>query len=223
LSEDVEELDTTAVSIDVLREISNRKREAKAEDNDRYFWHVGEVDQIAKGEKYFVIGRKGSGKTAICEYLGKQKRFDLFAEKLTFKNFPFNDLYAQKNDRYTPPNQFITIWKYLIYSTVCRLMLRNQALPEDLRAQLAGLYEDETPLGRRVGRWVGKEFGVSLFGLSVKVSKSGPLPDSPKNWIEHVDFLEDLLLRYAGDATYFVLFDELDEDYRDLVENDQYQ
>ena len=161
MTEDVEELDTSAVTSEVLKEIGQWKREAKAEDNDRYFCHVSEVDEISRGTKYFVIGRKGSGKTAICEYFNKQRSFDLFAEKLSFKNFPFNELYQQKNDKYTPPNQFITIWKYLIYSTVCRLMLKNESVDATIRAKLGQLYEDETPLGRRVGRWVGREFGVN--------------------------------------------------------------
>jgi hypothetical protein len=221
LSENVEQLDAKDVSMDVLREIAQWKREAKAEDNERYFWHVREADEISKGDKYFVIGRKGSGKTAICEYFNKQTGFDLFAEKLSFKSFPFNELYAQKNEKFTAPNQFITIWKYLIYSTVCRLMLRNQAVDGELRAELSRLYDDQTPLSRRISKWVGKEFGFSLFGLSIKVTNSDS--KAPKKWTEHVDFLEDLLLRHAGGATYFVLFDELDEDYRDLVESNQSQ
>ena len=220
--DDVEELDTTEVTSDVLKEIAQWKREAKAEDNERYFWHVREADEIAKGARYFVIGRKGSGKTAICEYFNKQSRFDVFAEKLSFKNFPFNELYSQRNDRYTPPNQFITIWKYLIYSTVCRLLLRNEAIESSVREELSRLYSDDTPLSRRVGRWTGKEFGLSLFGLSIKVANAPPMETQPRNWTDHVDFLEDLLMRHAGAETYFVLFDELDEDYRDLVESDQY-
>ena len=133
LSDDVEDLDGETVDRQLLVEISRWKREAKSEDNDRYFWHVREVDQIARGEKYFVIGRKGSGKTAICEYFNRQQRHDVFAEKLSFKNFPFNELYSHNNLRFTPPNQYITIWKYLIYSTVCRLLLRNEAVDGELR------------------------------------------------------------------------------------------
>jgi len=73
-----------------------------------------------------------------------------------------------------------------------------------------------------MNRWLGREFGVSLFGLSVTVSKAAPNAE-PMNWIEHVDFVEDLLLQHAGTATYFVLFDELDEDYRDVINADQYE
>jgi cold shock CspA family protein len=220
-SEAIEELDTASVDQEVLAEIFHWKREAKAEDNDRYFWHVREVDQLARGEKYFVIGRKGSGKTAICEYFNRRRGYDVFAEKLTFKNFPFNELYSQKNTKYTPPNQFISIWKYLIYSTVCRLMLKNEAISGAIREQLTQLYGDNTPLSRRVGQWVGKEFGVSLFGLSVKVSRQLPT-SAPESWVDHLDFLEDFVSQHAGNATYYVLFDELDEDYRDIVEKAQY-
>lgn len=221
-SDDIEELDTERVEQALLGEIARWKREAKAEDNDRYFWYVREVDQIVQGEKYFVIGRKGAGKTAICEFFDRKHGYNVFAEKLSFKNFPFNELYSQKNLKYTPPNQFISIWKYLIYSTICRLMLKNEAINGDIRNQLAQLYGENISLHRRVGQWVGKEFGFSLLGFSIKVSKQ--LPNSaPDNWIDQINFLEDFILQHAGDATYYVLFDELDEDYRDLVEQGQYQ
>jgi hypothetical protein len=221
VSEDIEELESTRVSSNLLEEISSWKREARSEDNDRYFWHVKEVDQIARGGKYFVIGRKGSGKTAICEYFNRRQQFSIFAEKLSFKNFPFNELYSHTNKSYTPPNQFISIWKYLIYSTICRLMLRNEAVNPEVRAKLGKLYGETSPLSRRVGQWVGKEFGMSLFGLSVKVTKERSA--APDSWIESANYLEDIILEYSGDATYFVLFDELDEDYRDIIATEQYQ
>jgi hypothetical protein len=96
-------------------------------------------------------------------------------------------------------------------------MLKNQAIDGAIREELSRLYDDETPLSR----WVGKEFGLSLFGLSIKVATPSQA-DGPTNWIEHVDFLEDLLLRHAGKATYYVLFDELDEDYHDIIAAKEY-
>ncbi|MDO9693774.1 MAG: cold shock domain-containing protein [Candidatus Latescibacteria bacterium] len=221
-SEDIEELDTQLVEKQLIDEISRWKRDAKSEDNDRYFWHVREVDQIAQGDKYFVIGRKGSGKTAICEYFNRITQPDVFAETLSFKNFPFNELYGQKNTKYTAPNQFITLWKYLIYSTVCRMMLKNESVDSNIRSLLESLYKDNSPLSRRVGQWVGKEFGMSLFGMSIKVSRKD-ITAEPNSWIDQVDFLEDLIIHYAGTATYYVLFDALDEDYRDIINASQYE
>ena len=221
IDDDIEELDTSQVDNNLLLEIANWKREAKAEDSNRYFWHVKEVDQISQGNKYFIIGRKGCGKTAICEYFNKINKHNVFSEKLSFKQFPFNDLYSHKNESFTAPNQYITIWKYLIYNTICRSMLRNEAIDGGLRNKLSELFDDNISLSRRVKKWVGKEFGISLFGLSVKVTKnqSGKRSD---NWVDYVDYVEDLLRNHVGDAVYYVLFDELDEDYRDIINADQH-
>ncbi|NVZ95049.1 hypothetical protein HX821_11615 [Pseudomonas sp. B6001] len=220
-SEEIEDLTTGVIDKKLLTEISTWKREAKSENNDRYFYHVKEVDQIAKGDKYFIIGRKGSGKTAISEFFNRQSKYNVFSEKLSFKNFPFNELYSRNNKKYTAPNEFISIWKYLIYSTICRLMLKNQSIDPEIRKELETIYGDDTPLNRRVGRWVNKEFGLSLFGLSLKVARQHSVPQ--EEWTQNVDYLEDVIAKYAGDSTYYVLFDELDEDYRDIVEQEQYK
>ena len=215
--EDELSFEPATIKTSLLTELDGWTRDARAEDNDRYFWHVGEVDKITRGGKFFVIGRKGSGKTAICEYLSRKQSHDYFAERLSFKNFPFNELYGQKDHGYTAPNQFITIWKFVIYSTVCRLMMRNEAVPAGVRADLSKLYEENLPLSRRVSRWVGKEFGASLFGLSGKIQKTEATAE--REWIQRVNFLEDFVLEHLSDATYFILFDELDEDYREIKDN----
>lgn len=54
----------------VLSEISEKwKLEAKQEDNMRYFFHVKEAAKVLSGEKFYVVGRKGSGKSAISQYI----------------------------------------------------------------------------------------------------------------------------------------------------------
>lgn len=217
ITDDLHIFESKAVKESLLRELNNWTLDARSEDNDRYFWHISEVDRIERGNKYFVIGRKGSGKTAICEYFSKGSAFDRFAERLSFKNFPFNELYAQRDHGFTAPNQFITIWKFVIYSTVCRMMIRNEAVPLSVRNDLETLYGDNQPLSRRVSRWVAKEFGASLFGMSGKVERAQNAVD--REWIDRVNFLEDLILENAGDAKYLILFDELDEDYREIKEN----
>ena len=58
-----------------------------------------------------------------------------------------------------------------------------------------------------------------MFGLSVKVTRERP--DLANSLVEYGNYLEDLVRQYAGTATYFVLFDELDEDYRDIMEQNK--
>ena len=78
--------------------------EAKQE-NENLFFYIDEVNSIKSGEKCYVIGRKGMGKTAISEFLYNQSAENIFSERLSFKNFPFNLLYSLENNIYTSPNQ----------------------------------------------------------------------------------------------------------------------
>ncbi|HNC84998.1 MAG TPA: hypothetical protein PK999_18235 [Nitrospira sp.] len=221
-AQDIIERDPKTASRDLVKEVAKWKLEARNEDNDRYFFHVREASTIEDGDYCYVIGRKGSGKTAISEYLGRITAHDTFAEKLTFKNFPFNELYVLKNDGFTSPNQYITLWKYVIYSTICKLMSKNENIDSELKADLEKIYGNESlTLDRRLSKWVGKEFSVSLFGLSIKVSRD-PSKSSDSSWIERVEILEDVILKYADKSRYFVIFDELDEDYRNIIEQSQY-
>ena len=74
----------------ILNEIANNwKLDAKLEDNERYFFHTNELDKIINGERCYVIGRKGTGKSALSEHLLSLEDYNIFSDKLNFKNFPF--------------------------------------------------------------------------------------------------------------------------------------
>ena len=140
----------------VLTEIrDNWKLEAKSESSERYFFHVDEVQLIDSGKKSYVIGRKGTGKTAIAEYFYTRAQYNQFCEKLSFKNFPFNELYKLKNEGFTPSNQYITLWKYLIYSFICKLMVKNEAIDFSVRGALEKVFSPEplSSLARWISRW----------------------------------------------------------------------
>lgn len=209
----------------VLSEISEKwKLEAKQEDNMRYFFHVKEAAKVLSGEKFYVVGRKGSGKSAISQYIlnlcneNASTGYKIFTEQLSFKNFPFNELYALQNGKYTKPNQYITIWKYIIYSCICRLMVKNQGIDGELRTLLEKLYPPTTikSLSRLIDSWTTKEFGAQILGSggNIKVDKISKFESL--SWIEKTNILEDIIENYIDDSNYYVIFDELDEDYRDF-------
>lgn len=211
--------------MDILNEISeNWKLEAKQENNFRYFFHVNEAKKILAGDKFYVIGRKGSGKSAISQYIlnlcdqDAETGYNVFTEQLSFKNFPFNELYALENGKYTKPNQYITIWKYIIYSCICRLMAKNQKIDSELRSILEKLYPPTTikSLSRLIENWTTKEFGAQILGsgASLKIDKISKF--ETLSWIEKTNILEDIIDEYIDDSNYYIVFDELDEDYRDF-------
>jgi len=202
----------------VLSEIEKWKLDAKFEEPDRYFYQPENVKRIELGDYSFVIGRKGCGKTAVSENIFKRTEHDSFSEKLTFKNFPFNELYRLSNDEYTRPNQYITLWKYLIYSAICRMLVRNNSIDNEASEILEKIYGGNntiTNLRRSIGKWVGREWSISILGVGGKLSLSENGENQP--WVEKVDVLEDVISEYIDTSNYFILFDELDEDYSEIV------
>ena len=113
------------MSRQVLEEIATWKLDAKYDDNARYFYYKKEANLIEDDQKWFIIGRKGNGKSALSEYLYRTSSPDVFTVKLSFKNFPFNLLYSLNDGSYTAPNQYISLWKFLIYSSVCKLIAHS--------------------------------------------------------------------------------------------------
>ncbi len=203
---------------DLLNEIANWQLEAKSEDNQRYFYHLNEASEILQGKKNYVIGRKGTGKTAISEHIGKaSNNTSVFTEKLSFKNFPFNELYELNDTKYTLPNQYITLWKYLIYSFICRMMLKNQNINSDVRESLSLSYDIDpiTRLPRIVKKWTDNEFEV------LEIGRASNKNSQQTNWIERANILEDIILVHLDNSNYYVIFDELDEDYRDIKDKEQ--
>lgn len=208
-------------SAEALSNISkNWKLEAKLEDN-QYFYNIDEVQKIKDGEKLFIIGRKGSGKSAICEHIVNQAEFDIFTKKLSFKNFPFNDLYHLENiQSYTEPNQYITLWKYLIYSTICQLMASNENIDSTIRVELEKIYPRNSieSLSRTISKWTSAEFGANILGQGGTIKIGRDITANYTSWIERVNVLEDIINTYCDSSKYFIVFDELDEDYREIKE-----
>ncbi len=210
--------------MELLEEIrENWKLDAKTEDTDRYFFHVKELERILAGKRSYVIGRKGTGKTAISQFICGVNDPKVFTEKLSFKNFPFNELYGLKNTGYTAPNQYITLWKYIIYSYICKMMARNDAIPNEAQIPLKTLYAPEPidNLHRWIKKWTANDFSLQILGTGGKIGyKENVATDS---WLSRTDTLESIIVKYIDDSSYYVVFDELDEDYKNIIDKSQYE
>lgn len=208
-------------SKEIIKSIKDNWRlDARQEANEKYFFSYDEVQAILNSDKCYVIGRKGTGKTAICQHIIRMTQQNCFSERLGFKNYPFNELYALQDEKYSSKSQYITLWKYLIYSTICRMMSKNNNVNKEIKELLLKLYpqNDTTQLARKVNEWTDIEFGVNVLGngASLKVGRNVVDAQKKYSWIEKVSILEDIIKEYAGDSKYYIVFDELDEDYRDV-------
>lgn len=214
-------------SVDINRKTlvnirDNWKLEAKLED-EKYFFYTDEVKQILNGNKCFIIGRKGMGKTAISGYIADRNDPFVFSEHLSFKNFPFNVIYSMDDKEYTAPNQYITIWKYLIYNSVCKMMSRDNGVNSSIRSELDKLYPKEPikELKRFFKHWTASEFGAQVLGNGGSIGGIKKTAEE-LSWNEKGDILEHIIESHAvTDSAYYILIDELDEEYRDFETPEQ--
>lgn len=204
-------------NIEVFHRIKDEwKLEAKKEDS-KYFYYFDDANEILAGNKSLVIGRKGEGKTAIAQYIYSQSNYNVFTEKMSFKSFPFNKLYGTIDNKFTRPNQYISIWKFLIYSTICKQMIKNQNISLAVSNDLKMIFpeSDNTKrLSKLIEEYTVNGFGIHCinFGLNLSLQKQEKI-----TWLDLIDVLERLILEKIDDSKYYILFDELDEDYKDFA------
>ena len=204
-----------------LREIAGWKLEAKLEDIVKYFCPMPEIDNLVNGAKSYVIGRKGTGKTALVQYIADDvsQKNGFVSKKLSFKNFPFNELYRLQNDSYTRPNQYISIWKYIIYSYAVRGMAESEGVDAQIKRRIRRVYPepDSAALRNLLGRWTAGDFSVNVLGNGFSFANWFKKKEET-NWQERVEHLEAFIEASCDDSVYLILFDELDEDYKDMYE-----
>lgn len=201
---------------ELLREISKWKLEAADEDSSRYFYHISDVVSLEDGTNSIVIGRKGTGKTAICRYFETYFKYDRFCLKLSFKEFPFNLLYSLEDKNFTTPSQYISLWKYFIYNSVLKMMATNENINSEFKEKIQKLYPSDEfrYIGSIMETWTKKGFGAGIFGVLGNASVDRQKNKLEDIWQDLIPAMEQLITRNIDNSSYFIVFDELDEDYR---------
>lgn len=204
-----------------LKEIANWSIEAKEESSSEYFFHFDDVAMIESGKRSYVIGRKGTGKTAIAEHLHRDTRFNKFSRLLSFKNFPFNSLYKHADHQYNRPNQYISIWTYVIYHYICSMLSENQRVASraefDMKKSFS--FDIKDALAGAVKKITDRSYNLNMLGFEAGLSSGSQ--DGEFDFNKANSALREFIRNIIDDSEYFIVFDELDEDYRDILNPDR--
>ena len=183
----------------ILREISNWKLEAKEEESIRYFFQIDDVASLRNGSKCFVLGRKGSGKTSIAENIRHTIEENAHVRALSFQHFPFNELYKHSDKNYRGSSQYITLWKYVLYSSICSMMADNRHIQPSVSTGLAKAFDldFETALSHSISHLTSRASGLNIMGSGVSVTKKNVVIENGTPWSKRIDSLEKIIKSYA--------------------------
>lgn len=90
-----------------------------------YFVETSAVKEIADGDKFLVLGRKGSGKTALFRYFNEKKQDNIVSIALNLRGYPWA-MHAKRADSDVDESErYEASWKYLIVLEFARLVAQN--------------------------------------------------------------------------------------------------
>lgn len=209
---------------DIFLGLNDGKKEALyKEDFERFFFDYQNMyEQAVSKEKFLILGRKGSGKTILAEYVRKRAESDPchFCEIRSYKDFRFHEL-MQLKSRDIPPNEYICIWEWVILLDLARLTLQDNGIENsNLRAKLDKFYRDNY-------------YSLNIDSKKViEITKANKINGSVlKAGAEHAQtttietgayhhYLEDLRevvlgLLASSKSQYTLFYDDLDDRFRD--------
>jgi hypothetical protein len=198
-----------------------------------YFLKTDAVSRIQTGEVFLVLGRKGSGKTALVRYFVEGQWQDS-SKSLNLRGYPWN-IHAQRVDKGASEIEaYVSSWRYLIAVQLASLSLSKNPSTrtpqgKSIRKYLEQNYGGTAPLLSDVLRpsklhlsnlsFEPEVLGCKLGGIALE-RKSGDLGLGLE-----LNALSDLLIEAAvglgaenGLSALFLHVDELDQGLSSMTE-----
>jgi len=209
------------------------------EDKDlmRYFVKTKQISEILNQNKWMVLGRKGTGKTAIFEYFNS-KQFaasNRLTVPLNFKDYPWPIHRLYKESMEGELNAYYKSWNYIIVtqalSNLISLIEKTSSLPEDLKnckKIINSIYGKPNPtiidtIKSKIGSLVSLslpelnagELSASLGEISFEeISEDQKLKNRLKtNAFTLLDYFQKCLMDNVGVYEIYVTLDQLDENW----------
>jgi hypothetical protein len=190
-----------------------------------FFLRTSAYQRIAAQERFIVVGRKGTGKTAIYRQLQQHGQEQVSAVGLEFVDYPWGAHQEVANTLAAPIERFTESWRFLILVELVKVILRDER-PHGRHARALRRF-----IQRNWGQTqfevrrifapaqydveiAPKVLGFSLGGLRrsrIKRSELAGFLSARNDWLK-----EKILAVRDGDREYFILFDGLDIAYNSI-------
>lgn len=232
---------TEKEKVEILKKIEFGDVDANADPNlDKYFYDNNYWNKIIEDSTYFVVGKKGTGKSALYKMLGKLaiENGALFSN-CDFGDFPFNKLMQLSDDDFSKPNQYQSIWQLVIMNQIVSLIVSNSNSDESncYYKKIKEYYDncigsDTVDLHKTsLTRVRKKEHAllVGKFGINPSVSESNEMTSNYGDSFTNISTINRSLLDMVTDYfktsshnIYIVQFDRLDDTYNQYTEKENY-
>ena len=105
------------------------KKEARFRQNfEHYYFNYNKIyEKILRDDKFLLLGKKGTGKTILGEYIKKISQTDpmWFCDMYSCRELKFEALFALKT-KSLKPNEYSAVWEWLLLIMLAKFMLSQK-------------------------------------------------------------------------------------------------
>ena len=187
-----------------------------------YFVEIGSIKSILEG-KHLVIGRKGSGKTAIFRYLELQlPKKNIYTINLELDNYYFNSHKQLKETGVPENNSYTSAWKLLISLSILGNIQEEGKLTRKEEKNFNKILKDlskndKTGAFNKIITWLKntKKIGLPSFaGFGGGFLESSGNGNASDGFLSAVDSANKLSIAVAKKYDVTVLIDRIDDQWK---------
>ena len=223
------------MNYDLIKKIDFGEIDGYGDPNlEKYFLDNGYWDKIINDKTFFVVGKKGTGKSSIYQMIEKEAYNNgCIVVNKDFGEFPFEKLLRLQDDNFAKPNQYQTIWKNVIFNLFIQAISK---LPDEKNTYYNEIktYNDMY-LGNAVelhkdiiSKTTKKEGSLLFHGLGAGVAKEtgSTYKYNDENITAVNTSLSDLIVNYFmtvdTERKIIIQFDRLDDNYNQYQDLEEY-
>lgn len=223
------------MDIDLIRKIDFGEIDGYGDPNlEKYFLDNGYWDKIIEDKTFFVVGKKGTGKSAVYRMIEQEapNKGCLIINK-DFGEFPFDKLLKLGDDDFAKPNQYQTIWKNVIYNlfiqAIAKLPDESNQHYKEIKNYNDTFWGSALDLHKEIISKAVKTQGSLLvhgigFGAEKKTQCDFRYNDDNITTINSklYTLLENYFITTDSEAKIVIQFDRLDDNYNQYQDVEEY-
>lgn len=147
-----------------------------------YFLKTEAANRLEKKEAFLVLGRKGSGKTALVRHFSEAGSYGGLAKSLSLRNYPWNVHAARVDAGASEIEAYVASWRYLICVELASLLLSTGYAQAASERKILAQFLNDNYGG------IDPELGLLLRPKQLKLSKATFEPQVMGNKIGSISF-----------------------------------
>lgn len=141
-----------------FRDAENYKRHENRELFNKIFIRTAMLDRLCKPSTFFLVGEKGTGKTAYAVYLANNDFKNTLASLRYIRETEYQKFVAMKKEKQLTLSDYTNIWKVIIY-----LLMAQQIRERENRFPILGDLVKYSALKRAIDEFYNRAFAPEIL------------------------------------------------------------